>query len=165
MQTETEDSELQEQQITPEVKDQEYHELAKEIIFYSQAELNKLADGPINEDSIQMRAPEDHLTYGQMQWQTCYRYNRSRVGPIIINLERVTKEFDNALRAYFYVVEMPPIKLELPQTRKTPRFGREYDPLKFGELKPMDITITSLTFEQASLLSERPMMGPLATPV
>ena len=79
MQTETEDSELQEQPVTSEVitTKQEYPELAKEIIFYSQAELNKLADGPINEDSIKMRAPEDHLTYGQLQWQTCYRYNRS----------------------------------------------------------------------------------------
>ena len=79
MQTETEVSELQEKPVTSEVmmKDQEYPELAKEIIFYSQAELNKLADGPINEDSIKMRAPEDHLTYGQLQWQTCYRYNRS----------------------------------------------------------------------------------------
>ena len=106
----------------------DYPNLATEINLYPIERLWDLYFEPVNEQSIKMRTPEDHLKPTESRGKQGYQFLILQKGEIFIHTARVQKEYDSKLKENFYLVAMPPLKLPPPQVQQTPKQEPEQYP-------------------------------------
>ena len=99
-----------------------YPYFGMEVNFYPTETLQKLYFEPVNEQSIKMRTPEDYLKPTEVMGRQGYLFTIHQRGDLFINSVRVQKEYDPILEEDFFLVEMPPLPLKLPQTQQTPKY-------------------------------------------
>ena len=110
-------------------------------------------------------APEGYLTPTEYMGKQGFLLKRHQRGELFINTARVQKEYDSTLKQYFYLIDISPNQIDLPQTRRTPKNERKHLLREFGELKPAVMVLDEFTNDQAIKLQNRLTIGPFAEPM